>query len=218
MSDGSEQRNADWVAYNHYSDELDRRDFSNTEAYDKAILTLSSTGLALSIAMVKLFGADVELNSIPSLKLSWGLFFIAISSTVASFLVANRFIEDSRDDAYKIYIDGVDRNSLKPSVWAGRLKVLTRTAGFTFGLALVCVLFFAVDNVGNIQQKDSIIDNEKSSIQAMSLEGLGTPVMRATQSGIARVEARSEVQVSIKHQVSPVTTQTSFNTSSSEKK
>ncbi|MBL4800112.1 MAG: hypothetical protein JKY50_22160 [Oleispira sp.] len=168
MSD-DDQRKPDWDAYDKYLDALESRESSNTEAYDKAILTLSSAGLALSMVILKLFSSGVEPQFIAAIISSWILFFIAIFTTVLSFLVANLEIEVSEGLAKDLYIDRVTRDKLKKNKWSKRLEILTWTSGPAFILALLSVIFFAVGNVGSIKQDNLILDNKTLTERAVLL-------------------------------------------------
>jgi len=67
--------------------ELSKRETSNSEAFDKAILTYSTGALALSLGFLKDFAVTSGGNNLGLLYWSWLLFVTCIASTVGSFLV-----------------------------------------------------------------------------------------------------------------------------------
>lgn len=81
--------------------ELIERQFSNSESYDKAILTLSSAFLALSLTFIKdVLGAG-PVRDVWTLYASWMVFAAAIICTVASFRVS--------DAALNVQVDLIER-------------------------------------------------------------------------------------------------------------
>ena len=88
--------------------ELVDRQLSNSEAQDKAVLTLSSSGLILSISFIRYV---VDLDSAEYswlLFMSWAFFAWAVVSTICSYLVGQKAINDSIEISYKYYIDDDD--------------------------------------------------------------------------------------------------------------
>ena len=93
-------------------DHLNQVDLSNSEQFDKAILTLSSSGLGLSIAVIQYV---VPLDDGKYFFLLWGawvLFSMAIITTVISFMTTKEAINEMRYYAHQFYIegDGLKRN------------------------------------------------------------------------------------------------------------
>ena len=76
-------------AYDKSCQELFKRQLSNNENLDKSILTLASGGLALTITFV---GNLKSVHCIPLLVLCWAAFFVAIVSTIVSYLASQRGI------------------------------------------------------------------------------------------------------------------------------
>jgi hypothetical protein len=91
--------------------ELLERQFSNSEAYDKAILTLSSGFLALSLTFIKDLVSPGTIRVTGLLYASWIVLTAAIISTVLSFRVSNIAIEGQLAQAERYY-HGRDENAL----------------------------------------------------------------------------------------------------------
>ena len=66
-------------------EEVQRRQVSNSENLDRALLTLSSTGIALSVVLIKNRIPETGVTHFYILYLSWGLFLCVIFATLASF-------------------------------------------------------------------------------------------------------------------------------------
>src|SRR5260370_16930683 len=71
--------------YKVYRGELNSARQSNIDELDKAILTLSSGGLGLSLAFLKDIVPLTQTSLLPLLYFSWGLFIVAIVFTLVSF-------------------------------------------------------------------------------------------------------------------------------------
>ena len=67
-------------------EELLKREVSNVENFDKGILTLSSAGLGVSLVFIKTVVPLSKAACLCLLYFSWGLFILAIASTLSSYL------------------------------------------------------------------------------------------------------------------------------------
>lgn len=75
--------------YIKQDDELSKRDLSNVENLDKAILSLSSAGLGLSLVFIRNVVKLAEASHVWFLHVSWFMFVLAIISTLSSYLLVN---------------------------------------------------------------------------------------------------------------------------------
>lgn len=66
-------------------EEVQRRQLSNSENFDRALLMLSSTGIAVSFAVIKNIIALDTATRVWLLHLSWWLFAVSIFATLTSF-------------------------------------------------------------------------------------------------------------------------------------
>ncbi|MCH9691143.1 MAG: hypothetical protein K0U59_03625 [Gammaproteobacteria bacterium] len=89
-----------------YKGELYKRELSNSEAYDKAILSLSSAGLAISLTFIKFIVPLDKAVHLVFLKSSWILFLLSVTFVICSFLVGNKAIQFHLECAEQYYIDG----------------------------------------------------------------------------------------------------------------
>ena len=74
-------------------DDLFKRQLSNSENLDRAILMLSSAGLGLSLVFVKGLVPLTKADCMCLLYFSWFLFGSAILSTLVSFFVSQQGIK-----------------------------------------------------------------------------------------------------------------------------
>lgn len=91
--------------FDSFRDELYKRQLSNNEAYDKAILSLSSAGLAISLSFIKFIVPLDKAVYLGVLKTAWVLFLVSVVSTLVSYIVGNKGITRQLEYAEKYYID-----------------------------------------------------------------------------------------------------------------
>ena len=77
---------------NKHKDELLKRDLSNTENYDKAILTLSSAGLGFSLVAIKSIVPWESAVFVWLVISGWSLLLLSIIICLVAYLVSNKAI------------------------------------------------------------------------------------------------------------------------------
>lgn len=171
MSSDSERNDI----YQRTRDDLLKRHLSNSENRDRAILTLSSAGLALSVTAFRYIVDPEHIIAIPLLLVIWGLFVVAIVLTLISFHVSQRAINVQLKLAEDYYLNknesALHRRNLPSMVndWLG----VGSTAVFLF--AIVCfVVFFSL----NMSRK-SMTDN-KNEKQTTSKSAQIPPLQKLT--------------------------------------
>ena len=87
-------------------EDLSKRDLSNVENLDKAILSLSSAGLGLSLVFIKNVVELSKANHVWVLNGSWLMFVLAITSTLLSYLFGQRALNKQREFNEKYYLEG----------------------------------------------------------------------------------------------------------------
>jgi hypothetical protein len=85
--------------------ELNKRELSNAENFDKAVLTYSSAGLAFSLAFLKDFLPIAKAAWGWLLYFSWGLFTLSIIATITSYITSQLGIKKERDKGERYYRD-----------------------------------------------------------------------------------------------------------------
>ena len=164
--------------YQRTRDDLLGRNLSNSENLDRAILTLSSAALALSVTGIRYI---VDLDNIvarPLLITVWMLFVVAIISTLLSFHASQLGIKVQLDIAERYYMnndeDALNRTN-KHSIYNERLSYLSTCV---FIAAIICFVIFISLNMTNTEEKMSDSNEDKS--QKVSLtEGAQVPKVQA---------------------------------------
>ncbi len=122
-------------------DELSRRQLSNSENFGRAILSLSTAGLALSVAFMK---EVVEIDKATDLDLlywSWGAFAAAISTILFSYHTSQRGI---KKQFAQIRNELKDKKDTKLGRQVDRLFRITNGLVYFSHLCFIVAIFFTV--------------------------------------------------------------------------
>ena len=160
--------------FDSFRDELYKRQLSNSEAYDKAVLSLSSAGLAISLTFIKFIVPLEKAEHISILKISWVLFLLSIVSTVISFLIGNKGIGRQLVYAEQYYIDGKAKAFNKFNIYSSINSILNYVSGILFLVALTCVVCFVILNLNNGES------NMSKDKQTMVHDSASIPTMQKT--------------------------------------
>ena len=120
---------------------------SSSDEYDKSVLTLSSGGLALSLAFLKDIVPLKDASGLSLLYCSWGAFTIAIFLTVLSFRLSILAHEEHLEHLRKYYLEDKRDHYNKPSRLTSALGILSWIAGASFVLAVTATIIFACINI-----------------------------------------------------------------------
>jgi hypothetical protein len=133
-----------------YQKEIFAREQSNSQSLDRAILTLSTAILGLSLAFIRDKGSAVDLSSSQLLIWSWVLFCAAIASTLISFSVSKRALKRQRGYAYNYYIKDEREFIDKPNPLAKLVDLLNifSSAAFIIGMILTIIFVSTHLNTG----------------------------------------------------------------------
>ena len=132
------------LLYEKTREELLDRQLSNSQLYDRAILTLSTSALGLSIAFIKDIFPDLETRCF--LIASWCLFSFAIISTILSFWAGQKAIKIHLIYAEKFYLEK-NEDYRKTSCYAKISSCLNYCSGGLFIAAVVSTLVFVLINI-----------------------------------------------------------------------
>lgn len=133
--------------YYQVFDQLERARQSAFEQFDKAILTLSSGGLGLSLAFLKDVVKTRPPVGEPILVVSWVLFAVSILSTLVSFLFSERAIVDHQEFARRYYLESNQEYRDKVSCYSTATKIANLIAAFMFLSAVVLSIIFVSTNI-----------------------------------------------------------------------
>lgn len=137
----------DHDSYRQFYEEIAKRQLSNNEAFDKAILSLSSAGLALSLTFFKFVVPIEKAVSTNILERAWYLFLAAIICTLASYVTSQRALKTEIDHAEKYYLEDNEDYQSKNNPAANLTEVLNVLSGLIFIGALISVVLFVTENI-----------------------------------------------------------------------
>jgi len=139
-------------AYINASQELLKRQLSNNENFDKGVLTLASGGLALSVAFL---GNLQTVIAIALLIICWLSLFIAVLSTLGSYLASQRGIkiQQNLNHRYHVLRDDLALKERNRAAELNEVLAWVSAVGFAVGI-LFLILFFGINSsAGNIGKK-----------------------------------------------------------------
>lgn len=176
MARTEEQRAQATSIFATYKAEVDKRELSNTDNYDKNILTLSSAGLAISLTVFKDIAPHDQTAYVWLLYSAWILFGCAILATIFSFLISNAALRAELEIAHKYYIEEDESVFGKVSLESKILKWVNGFSGGFFVLAIISVITFGVINFDRRMEVSKSEMVEK--MQKINNDGLPSPVMQ----------------------------------------
>ncbi|MEZ0150394.1 MAG: hypothetical protein AB9Q19_13940 [Candidatus Reddybacter sp.] len=137
----------DHDSYRQFCEEINKRMLSNNEAFDKAILSLSSAGLGLSLTFFKFVVPADKACHIDLLERGWYFFLGAIVSTLISFVVSQQAQKKEIEHAEKYYLEGLDEYGNKNNPASNLTEALNILSGILFIVALVSIVSFVTENI-----------------------------------------------------------------------
>lgn len=162
--------------------EIRKRQSSSSENFDKAILTLSSAGLAFSLGFLKDF---IPINKAVGgwvLYASWVGLTAATCLTMVSFLVAAKAQDFQQGLADKYYLEDNESALTQRNPWDRGTIWLNRISGACFLVGVVLTTIFVVTNLPRAQEmtdlKRSMANDGLTSPQLIQ-KGLPVPTMTA---------------------------------------
>ena len=143
--------------YAKYREELLKRQLSNTEKFDGAVLTLSSTVLGFSLSFIRNVVPIENAQYIWLLIAAWGLFILAILSTMGSYISSQASINKQLIHAGKYYLEGEEEYLSKKNGFA----TLTRWAGYVsgafFAIAMIFLVIFVAVNIVRANVHNAVV-------------------------------------------------------------
>lgn len=155
--------------------DLLKRQLSNSENADRAILSVSTAALGFSLAFLKDI-VSLQEAIFPYLPyLSWALFALSIVVTLLSFFTSQKAIDEQLELAHKYYIDRDDAAALLRPKYAVVTDALNKSGAalLVVGLLVTC-MFVGI----NLWKGNAMIDKRKIN------EGATVPIIqRVPQAG-----------------------------------
>lgn len=125
-----------------------RRELSNAEHFDKAILAYATAGLGFSLAFVKDVVPIVQARLPCLLYGSWSLFALAIVLTIVSYVLSQLGIKRQLALAEAYCLKGDDDAFHRTNPLAVWTEIVSYGAGLFFILAVVVTTAFVGVNLG----------------------------------------------------------------------
>lgn len=168
--------------------EWNRRELSNAEQIDKAILTFSSAGLGLSLGFLKDFVPITAATQGWLLYGSWILFTLAIASTIVSLFASQRAIVRQRDIDSQYYLQGDESATELNNGWAGATNWLNTASGVVFLFAVIFTTAFVslnLERVGTMTNK--IVSDGAPVARVQKIERAGDVQRGAPVTGLQKI-------------------------------
>ena len=143
--------------------------------FDKAILTLSGGGLALSLTFIHNVVPISNSINTWSLVIAWILFAFSVMTTLISFISSQFAFDYQLKLAEEYYVKNNDKALQKLNKPARFTKLANIASATAFVLAVLFLLFFVSINI--VSREVDMSDNKKSvkttNIQKTTLEDIG---------------------------------------------
>lgn len=162
--------------YNARRDELLKRQLSNSENFDRAILTVSTAALGFSLAFIKDIVSIETAKLLMILYISWLFLLLAILSTLSSFLIGQHEIKGELDRAERYYIKREEtafEESRAKMQWAEVCNYFSALL-FALGVILTCI-FTGVNLSQGFHMKNKTVVANDAAISA--------PIQKIPQTG-----------------------------------
>ena len=132
-------------------DDLFKRQLSNSETLAKAILSLSSAGLGLSLLFLKYSGkSDLEaikkVVDVHLLYWSWGAFFLTIGLTLVSYVTSKIGIKKQLKLNQRYYLERDEKVIKEKNWWALFTPLLSYSSVGSYIVALYLTVEFVKRN------------------------------------------------------------------------
>lgn len=134
-----------YQAYLEYQKILAASRQSAYASFDRAVLTLSTAMLGLSMSFIKDVVATLSWPVL--LYLSWLLFCAAIVLTLISFLQSQKSMDLQHKDAEDYYLRCQNDAISRPNPYSERIKRMNNWSCWTFVLGIVSTVIFVIFNL-----------------------------------------------------------------------
>ena len=141
-------------------DQLLKRELSNSQLFDKAILALSSAGLGLSLAFIRKGVSLDEATQVYLLYSSWILFVAAIASTLFSFFTSQcaikKQLEFNEEDYVMSKYDLVGKED--PSSLKNRPNQITTVLSYVSGISYILAIILTAISIALTPNTNHILN------------------------------------------------------------
>ena len=156
-----------------FTAEVRKRQVSSSENFDKSVLTLSTSGLAVSLAFLKDFIPIGNAIFPCALYASWVLLTMATVITMLSFLASMRAQEFQQKVAEGYYLRREDPTK-KPNKWDRLVIWMNRASGASFIAGVSLTTLFVTINLKGAHEMKNL---QQASSNAPERRGLPSPTI-----------------------------------------
>lgn len=135
--------------YDKFREELSKRQLFNNEGYDKAVLSLSASGLALSLTAIRFITPLEKSSYLLLIQASWFLFLITVISSIIAYQISNKAISKQLEIAERYYIQALVSAEAESNPYLKFNSYLNITTGIFFCFAITFVVLFVTLNIEN---------------------------------------------------------------------
>ena len=124
--------------YDRTREELDKRQIINSQIYDTSILAFSMGTLAVLANLLQ--GLHLDCCSFIIMSFATICFFLAVSSTLVSFMISNKALKKQLEKAERYYLRGDEKALKETDLYHFWLIGLNYFSGVMFILGLLSTL------------------------------------------------------------------------------
>lgn len=181
MNQRTEQEQSQAIdIFNSFRDELHKRQLSNTENYDKAILTLSASGLAISLTFIKDIVSLDKADFLWLIQLGWVFFLVSMVISIFAYFVSNKAIDREMHKAEKYYVNGDESAFSEKNNFSAVNNILNYITGLSFVVAIIAIVMFVILNL----RENTDMSNKPSNKISMSDSALVPRMQTVVTSGL----------------------------------
>ncbi|HAW30592.1 MAG TPA: hypothetical protein DCY03_21110 [Planctomycetaceae bacterium] len=169
--------------------EVHKRQLSNTENFDRAVLTLSSALLGISLTFIKNVVTLETAICTSLLIISWILLVISIVITLISFHLSQWGLLIQLNNAEKYYIYNDQTCLTKPNIPAKLTDWAAYTSSVSFVFGIIFLVLFVCLNIAN--EREEMSDQE--SHQQHLDRGASIPPIQAVPPGDVQIKQGANI-------------------------
>ncbi|WGV98878.1 hypothetical protein QF117_02640 [Vibrio sp. YMD68] len=166
--------------HDKYRDDLLKRQQSNSEGYDKAILSLSSASLGFSLTAIKFVVPLETATYMWLLNLGWALLLATIICSLLAYRVSNKALGQEMLNAEDYYINGDETASRRKNKYSEINGKLNKATGVFFAIAITFVVIFVMVNVNGDRQMS---DQKNTTTRIFVGDSADVPRMQRVSGG-----------------------------------
>lgn len=176
--------------HDKFREDLLKRQLSNNENYDKAIISLSSAGLALSLTAIKFVVPLDVAEHLWLIKLSWILFLITIICSIVAYQIGNKAISRQMIIAENYYINGLISSQTEKNAYSKINSILNNVTGIVFIAAISLVICFVIFNINGDK---AMVDKMTTGNKVFFTDSATVPTMQIAPGATGRAKLSADI-------------------------